>query len=250
MESLRQEVRRLTQSSAPPEAKSPAVATAATTPSKPVVAEPAAAREPSQAKKEPAPQKSGPAPAKMEPVPAKKEAAPPAKDAAKATDARAKGPAAAPAAETKVASAAPTQLRREFAAQEWARRIQLVEGQHGKLSFSKAAALLFEPLTDEQLLALVEKERALKDLPYNSALALGINAAGRLVAWKTWGENTRELAVDSAIERCTRSAQARCAVVVVNGDFREAGFLEWARNASERSIVMLRADLLRLRGGR
>ncbi|MBL0143521.1 MAG: caspase family protein [Betaproteobacteria bacterium] len=226
MESLRQEVRRLTQSSAP-----------------------AAAKEPAPAKKQSSVPAKDIASPRKEPTAPAKETAPAGKKLPGTLDASGKAMAAARPEETRVAAAAPSVVRRESAAKEWARRIELLESQRGKLSFSKAVALLFEPLTDEQLLVLVERERGQKDQRYNSALALGINAGGKLARGRTQGESTRDLAVNAAIERCTQAAVARCAVVVVNGDFQEAGFLEWARSASGKSIVALRGDFLRLRSG-
>ncbi len=138
---------------------------------------------------------------------------------------------------------------REGGAQEWARRIGQLEGQRGQLTFSKAAAILLAPLSDEQLLVLVGKERAMRDMPYSSAFALGVNARGGLVGRWSWKERTPDIATGEAIDRCSRHAMARCNAVMVDGEFRESEFLAWARGASGKSILRLRADLLRLHAG-
>ena len=136
---------------------------------------------------------------------------------------------------------------RESAAREWTRRLAALEGQRGQLTFSKATAILLAPLSDEQLMVLVGKERALRDMPYSSAFALGINPDGGLAGWRTWGERSPEIAAGAAAGRCRRQAAGPCHVVMLNGTFRESEFLAWARGATGKSILQLRADLLRLR---
>lgn len=136
---------------------------------------------------------------------------------------------------------------REPAGHEWNRRLATLEGQRGQLTFSKAAAILLAPLSDEQLMVLVGKERALRDMPYSSALALGVNPKGGLAGWRTWGERTPAIASETAAERCRRHAVAACHVVMLNGTFNEPEFLAWARGATGKSILQLRIDLLRLR---
>ena len=181
---------------------------------------------------------AAPAPA-PEPAPAKPPTAKPAP--AKAAEPK---PAPAKAAEPKpVAGGA----LRDAGAREWARRIASLEELRGQLSFSKAAAILLGPFTDEQLLVLVGKERALKDLPYSSAFALGVTAKGTLAAGRSWGARSPQVAEEIALENCARHAARRCQVMVVNGEFREAGFVDWARSATGKSLLQLRVDLLRLR---
>ena len=136
---------------------------------------------------------------------------------------------------------------RDAGAREWARRIASLEELRGQLSFSKAAAILLGPFTDEQLLVLVGKERSLKDLPYASAFSLGVTAKGTLAGGRSWGARSPQVAEEAALENCARHAAMRCQVVLVNGEFREAGFIAWARSATGKSLLQLRGDLLRLR---
>ncbi|MBX3673668.1 MAG: caspase family protein [Burkholderiales bacterium] len=191
---------------------------------------------------------AAPAPA-PEPAPAKPSTAKPAPaKAAEPKPAPAK-PAEARPAEAKRADAKPVagSALRDAGAREWARRIASLEELRGQLSFSKAAAILLGPFTDEQLLVLVGKERALKDLPYSSAFALGVTARGTLAGGRSWGARSPQVAEEVALENCARHAAMRCQVVLVNGEFREAGFVAWARSATGKSLLQLRGDLLRLR---
>lgn len=224
MEKLREEVRRLSLATAPAQAPAPS-------PAKP-------AGEP---RKSPDPKPEAKAPAAPQPaakaVPEKEKAIadwppPPGTKAAARKDT---GPT--------LAKASP----RDQPGQEWARRLATLEGLQGQLTFSKATAILLAPLTDEQLLVLVGKERAMRDMPYSSAFALGTGPRGGLAVGRAVGERSPEIAAGTALERCARSQGEGCKVVMANGEFREPGFLEWARAATGRSILQLRIDLLRKR---
>ena len=226
MEKLRQEVRRLTETSAPAEAKSPVVAATEDVPAK---------------------RKSG-----TEPI-AAKDLAPPRKDATQPpgapTDSPVKESAAGKIETAKTAAPVTTALLREKSGRQWAHRIEMLEGERGRMTFSKAGAILFAPLTDDQLLVLVTKERTLNELPYSSALALGIGPGGGIGAGRAWNERTPDIAARTAVERCNRGSRTPCRAVVVNGEFRDAAFLEWAREAAGKSILKMRADFLRVRAG-
>ena len=184
------------------------------------------------------------APPAQEPAPAKPAAAKPSSAKPAAAKASEPKPAPSKAAEAKPA---PGSALRDAGAREWARRVASLEELRGQLGFSKAAAVLLGPFTDEQLLVLVGKERSLKDLPYASAFSLGVTAKGTLAAGRSWSARSPQVAEEVALENCARHAARRCQVVVVNGDFREAGFIDWARSATGKSLLQLRLDLLRLR---
>ncbi len=218
MEKLREEVRRLSAASAAP---APAPAEPARTETKPAMTE-------------------------TKPSPETKVAVPPAREPAQSPPPTAPEPAAAkPPGRTDLASAAPP--KRLAMEQEWKRRFEMVEGQRGHLTLSKALALLLGPFSDEQLLAMVTRERELRDLPFSSAYAIGIAEKGHIVRAWTWGERSPHVAGVSAAERCNRASRVPCSVVVVNGEFREQAFLEWARNAARRPPGEVRAELLKLR---
>ena len=227
MEKLREEVRRLSVASAAappaaaavPEAKVPAGAAA-----------PAAAKKRNEAAKPPDSNKPTPWP---EPPGSNADAQAAKQAAAKAPK---NGPAAMPL--------------RGAAAKEWKRRLLVLESERGRLTFAKAAAILFAPLNDEQLTVLVEKERALKDMPFHAALAVGFNSSGAITYWRTWGERTTAFATETAQGKCTNISAAPCAVLMVNGDFREAQFLEWAGRADGGNLARMRAAILRVRTDR
>ena len=212
MEKLREEVRRLSVASA---AAPPAAAAV------PEAKVPAGAAAPAAAKK-------------------RNETARPVDAAQPVEPAKAAGPKSGPAI---------AQLR-GAAAKEWKRRLLVLEGERGRLTFAKAAAILFAPLNDEQLTVLVEKERALKDMPYHAAFAVGFNSSGAITYWRTWGERTTAFATETAQGKCTNISAAPCAVLMVNGDFREAQFLEWAGRADGGNLARMRAAILRVRTDR
>ena len=212
MEKLREEVRRLSVASA---AAPPAAAAV------PEAKVPAGAAAPAAAKK-------------------RNETARPVDAAQPVEPAKAAGPKSGPAI---------AQLR-GAAAKEWKRRLLVLEGERGRLTFAKAAAILFAPLNDEQLTVLVEKERALKDMPYHAAFAVGFNSSGAITYWRTWGERTTAFATETAQGKCTNISAAPCAVLMVNGDFREAQFLEWAGRADGGNLARMRATILRVRTDR
>jgi len=231
MEKLREEVRRLSVAAAP--AAAPAGAPAAAPPVE--TAKPAEPSRPPEAKKREESKK----PAETKPT-----AERPAPTGTK-TAAAQKQASAAPAK-----GAAPVIHLREAAAEEWKRRLLVLEAERGRLTFAKAAAILFAPLNDEQLTALVDKERGLKGLPYNMAFALGFDAAGNIRSWLTWNESTVSLAEETARNRCTQNSAARCAVVMANGQFRESEFLDWARRADGHNLGRMRTAMLRVRAER
>ncbi len=214
MEKLREEVRRLS-----------------------VAAAPAAAV--------PAPEVKAPPPA-TKPSPEKAKPAPPKRTDEPKTAALEKKVESSPA----TLSSSPSPKLREAVAEEWKRRLVVLESERGRLTMAKAAAILFAPLNDQQLTALVEKERSLRNLPFNTALALGFDAAGNMRSWLTWNESTPGLAEETARSRCTRNSAARCAVVMLNGEFQEAEFLAWARGANGGNLGRMRVAFLHVRAGR
>jgi uncharacterized caspase-like protein len=225
MEKLREEVRRLT------------VASAAPTPATPTKSDPRTAT-PAQAT-EAKPKQATPAPA----TEARRE------PSAKATGSKqAPAPPAGTKAEAKVMASAPASTPpRESLRQEWKPRFETLESQRGKLTLSKALAILLGPLSDEQLTEMLSREKELRDMPYNSAYALGVSGKGNIVRAWAWGERSPLFAAETAVQRCGRASRVKCRVVMSDGDFHESEFLEWARNAARRSPAEVRAELLKLK---
>jgi uncharacterized caspase-like protein len=178
---------------------------------------------------------------------AKPVSAPPAKAKEPPVVAKAAPAAPAPAPERIASASATAKPATDLTVRERTRRFEILESQRGSLTLSKAVAVLLGPFTDEQLLVLVSKEKSLKNMPYSHALAIGITASGKLAASRHWGASSPNLAVETAMERCNRSSTVRCSAVIVNGEFREAAFLEWAGNARRESFHKLRAGFLGMR---
>ena len=148
----------------------------------------------------------------------------------------------------KLASAAPAPAKSNAApaADGWARRIELLESRRGKLTFSSALAILLDPLTDVELTGILEREKYIKRMHYDSALAVGVAADGKLVWWRVAGQSNPIIAQQVAESRCGPSSAAPCVAIMVNGDFRESGFIEWARNAKVKDVKTMRSGFLRM----
>ncbi|MDO8533118.1 MAG: hypothetical protein Q7S17_00025, partial [Xanthobacteraceae bacterium] len=81
-----------------------------------------------------------------------------------------------------------------------------------------------------------------------SAYAMGIDSGGNLI----WGGGDRwgssNFAAETAVEQCARSSGDFCKVLMVNGEFREQGFLEIAqRLRAQNPDAMRQAYLQSLR---
>ena len=158
-----------------------------------------------------------------------------------------KSPPKSPAVEkVAAASVAPPKAAGANAPKSWAQRVAILESQRGKLTFSSAVAILLDPLTDDELTKVLEREKSLKRLGYDSALALGVASDGRLVWWRVWSERNPLIALRIVVDRCRPNSAAPCAGVMVNGDFREAEFIEWARNAQVKDVKLIKAGFLRM----
>ena len=111
--------------------------------------------------------------------------------------------------------------------------LEILRGQRGKLSYAKGMAILLAIDADSDLERLLQSEREIKRMPYNTAIAMGIGFRGG-VAWGRSGkQNIPAFAEQQAIENCQRYASS-CKAMLVNGDFREDAFLELAREFGSR----------------
>lgn len=127
-------------------------------------------------------------------------------------------------------------------------RFRMLEALRGQLTFSKAVAVLMDLTSEEDLAAVVSAERDLKALPYESAVALGMTAAGTISRGFTWGHRLGSHATASALEWChKRGVAGSCKVVIINGDLQDDAFIAVARQLSGRNHQALRRDLVRQR---
>jgi uncharacterized caspase-like protein len=150
------------------------------------------------------------------------------------------------AAATTAPAPASTKGTAAIAANGWAYRVSVLETRRGKLTFSSALAILLDPLTDEELTGLLEREKNVKRMFYHSALAVGVAADGKLVWWRAAGQGTPSDAQQVAETRCRPSSAAPCVAIMVNGDFREAEFIEWARGVKVKDVKSMRSGFLRM----
>ena len=230
MEQLRNEVRKLSQSAAVAKSEPVKPVTTAT----PAVVATAPEKTPARAPAS-APEK---APLQVQAVPEKTPPKVPAPE---------KSPPKLPGAEkVAAASVSPPNAAGATAPKSWAQRVAILEAQRGKLTFSSAVAILLDPLTDDELTKVLEREKSLKRLGYDSALALGVASDGRLVWWRVWSEKNPLIALRIVVDRCRPISAAPCVGVMVNGDFREGEFIEWARNAQVKDVKLIKAGFLRM----
>jgi uncharacterized caspase-like protein len=137
-------------------------------------------------------------------------------------------PTAAPVTQ-RLASAAPSiaATGTPAAAGGWKSRMGMLEQLRGQLTYSKAIAVLLGVNAEQDLESLVNYQALLKRMPYDSALALGVNARGFLVWGRGWGFTSADIAAKNSLDRCNaRGAEGSCRVVVSNGEFREKEFME------------------------
>ncbi len=127
-------------------------------------------------------------------------------------------------------------------------RFRMLEAMRGQLTFSKAVAVLMDLTSEEDLAGVVTAERDLKALPYESAVAIGMTAAGTISRGFSWGHRLRSHATDNALEWCRKRAVAgSCKIVIINGDLQEEAFIEVAKQLSGRNHAALRRDLVKQR---
>ncbi len=131
-----------------------------------------------------------------------------------------------------------------FAA-EWAPRIALLENLRGKLTFSKALAILLDINSENDLTLLLAREVEIRRMRWNSAYAMGANSGGNLIIGGGIGWNRPTDATETAVEQCAGSAgSSLCKVVVLNGDFREKEFREMAVQLEKQPVSIIRQQYL------
>ncbi len=236
MEKLREEVRRLSSAQAPAAGKPAQVARAE--PVAPASSAPSAPKDAAASLPKDSP---AAAPMKSASEPRTK-----TKPASKGASTAAKPETATPKPSIAAAQSSAKPLA-DGARAEWQRRLDLLAAQRGALTFPKAAALLLGPFSDEQLLALVDKERQFKAMPYHSAFAIGLDSKGHFVGRRAFNERTPDFAKETAAGRCRSAAGSACTVMMANGDFQEEAFLAWARAATGGSIIRIRNGVLGMR---
>jgi uncharacterized caspase-like protein len=140
---------------------------------------------------------------------------------------------ASPTASLASATAAPS-------ATEWAPRVALLEKSRGRLTLSKAIAILLDVTSDKELSLLLTREADMKRMMWSSSCAMGADRKGDLV----WGCGVRwqrpAYANDAALEYCAKAAGDTCKIVVQNGDFMEKAFLELANQLGGKTVTTVR----------
>jgi hypothetical protein len=131
------------------------------------------------------------------------------------------------------------------ASSEWSARIAAIEKVRRGLNLSKALALLLDITSDEDLLLLVSHESYIKQLPWPTSYALGVDANGYLI-WGI-GSNWRvdAFSVETALESCAKQPTDKCRLILHNGDFDVNDFIGLARLLSPQSVSSVKRDFLK-----
>jgi uncharacterized caspase-like protein len=129
---------------------------------------------------------------------------------------------------------------------QWAESIALVEKFSGQLTYSKAMALLLGVKTDEELELLVKYDALLRRVPFQSAMALGVNARGHVTWSARWREAKLVYATEPALESCNKqNAEGSCRLVMVNGEFQEKEFIDVAKRLGRQTPDLVRQALVK-----
>jgi uncharacterized caspase-like protein len=128
---------------------------------------------------------------------------------------------------------------------EWKERIGLLEKFRGRLTFSKAMAILLDLSNAEELSLLLVHEENMKALPWFSAFALGADKEGNLIWGGAKKQRNMSNALDTALEFCAGSAKNACRIVMVDGEFKEPGVVEVAKQLGAKSPAATREGYLR-----
>ncbi|MCE9571512.1 MAG: caspase family protein, partial [Rhodocyclales bacterium] len=136
--------------------------------------------------------------------------------------------------------AAPPVTPSATATTDWKPRIALLEQSRGKLSLSKAMAILLDISSADDLSMLLAHELKIKGLIWQTAYAMGVDSTGNIV----WGGSYRwgnpGFATNTALEFCGKTAGAACKAVFANGDFKEQDFIEVVKALGTRSVGEVR----------
>jgi len=154
--------------------------------------------------------------------------------------------AVAPRIDIAIAPQASTAIRPPSAAsaQEWTKRIALLEQSKDQWSFAKAIAILLDVSNQEDLEELVRFEKTLDQAAWSHAFALGVDDKG-LPVWASGGRFADlPRASEEVLDICNRTAAGKCRLLVANRDVRQKEFLAIAEQFRKSDPASLRESLL------
>ncbi|MBC8022745.1 MAG: hypothetical protein H7Y14_06480, partial [Burkholderiales bacterium] len=122
--------------------------------------------------------------------------------------------------------------------------LELLQAARGRLSFAKAMAILLNVEKEEDLNRLLEGERAIRRLPYHSAIAMGVSADGQIHWGRSGRQNIANFAEKRALEICHRYGD-NCRVIIFNGELLESAFLELAAEFGDRDATTARLAVMK-----
>jgi predicted Ser/Thr protein kinase len=131
-------------------------------------------------------------------------------------------------------------------AAEWRRRVVRVQEARNPLALSAALGLLLDLPSPEDRRVAADIEAMLKSRPQHSALALAVLDGHLRYHWQS-GLRSADAAQDAVLRRCRQlfGANAGCAPVAVNGEFRREAFTGVAGLLSTQNVAAVRSRFLR-----
>jgi hypothetical protein len=127
---------------------------------------------------------------------------------------------------------------------EWAQRLAQLEKARGQLTLSRAMALLLDIDSAEELSLLLTLEAEIKRKVWNNSYAMGTDSNGSLIWGGGFGLRSPSDAADTALEQCSAGAGSFCKLVVLNGEFQDTGFIEFAKLLGARDIAVARRQFM------
>jgi hypothetical protein len=129
-------------------------------------------------------------------------------------------------------------------AAEWARRIALIEKSQAELSLSSATAILLDISAPAELELLQDHEKNVKSRYWSNAYAMGTDTEGTPIWGGAYAWARPEYAAEVALVYCARASGDSCKVIMTNGDFRLADFVELAKTLVQHSVSNVRQAYL------
>jgi hypothetical protein len=129
-------------------------------------------------------------------------------------------------------------------AREWAEAQAALRAAGGQLTLARAFAIVLNARAGQDIETLERFETAAKRLQWKSALALGEKNGFVQWGWRSRDQNAI-WAAENAINACNRVSSVPCVVVMADGKFNEAGFLEFASRLGARPQTPVRESLVR-----
>jgi len=127
---------------------------------------------------------------------------------------------------------------------EWNSRIALLENASGDKTLSQAIAMLLDISSESERDLLLAHEAEAKQKRWHNAYAMGTDSKGNLIWGGAFYMRTADDAAQTALGQCMSAAGDSCQVIMVDGEFREKGFLAMTKTLGQQSVAATRQAFL------